>query len=387
MIHKTARAAALATAVWLGTLASASAQSPPAPTPNDTLVSPRVAADGRVTLQIYAPRAGQVGVIGDWMISRQPLPFEKDDRGVWSLEVGPLPADFYSYTLIVDGVRTLDPKNPMIKQGNTSVDNMFLVPGAAIAYADNQPVAHGTLREVWYASQTLGTQRRMHVYTPPGYDGGRTTYPVLYLLHGGGDEDSGWSTIGRAGFIIDNLLASHDAVPMLVVMPNGSLPAAGPPGVPATGLPFAETQKRFERELMSDIVPYMEKNYRVRANRDGRAIAGLSMGGLFTMQVFASNPDAFRYVAIWSAGLFNQDPAAYETENAAFLASARTINRDVKLLAIAAGSEDFALPGTRKLVDVLNAHGITNEVRISGGGHTWLNWRSYLHELVPKLFR
>ena len=151
----------------------------------------------------------------------------KDDEGVWSITVGPLTPDFYSYAFNVDGVRTVDPKNAMIKQGLSSLDSMFLVPGDEAEFEATKDVPHGEIRAVWYRSGTLDMPRRMHVYTPPGYEGGTREYPVFYLLHGGGDEDSGWSTIGRAGFILDNLIAAKKAVPMIVVMPNGSLPDAG----------------------------------------------------------------------------------------------------------------------------------------------------------------
>src|SRR6266568_2016567 len=203
------------------------AQFPPRqPTPNDTLKSPEVSSDHHVTFRIYAPKASEVTVGGDWIAQGLGTggKLEKDDQGVWSITVGPLAPDFYSYTLTVDGVRTVDPKNPMIKQGISSVDSMFEVPGEEAAFEENQSVPHGEIRMVWYPSSTLGMQRRMHVYTPPGYDRSSARYPVFYLLHGGGDDDSGWSTIGRAGFIMDNLLAAKKAKPMIVVMPNGSMP-------------------------------------------------------------------------------------------------------------------------------------------------------------------
>ena len=259
----------------------------------------------------------------------------------------------------------------MIKQGNRSVDNMFLLPGAAVAYADNQLVPHGEIRQVWYESTTLEMQRRMHIYTPPGYDHNNDGYPVLYLLHGGGDEDSGWSTIGRAGYIIDNLLASDAAAPMLVVMPNGSLPDGGD----------------FTSELMNDVIGFVEAHYRMRNDAENRAIAGLSMGGLQTTVVFSSHPDEFAYVAIWSAGLFNQPAEEFTAENRNFLSQPDRINENVKLLSVSVGKDDFALPGSESLVDVLNRHGIEHEFNLTGGGHTWLNWRSYLHDFVPELFR
>ena len=208
----------------IGLLILASAESPHAGaqpprrerTPNDTLISPQVLSDRRVTFRIYAPKASEVTLRGDWMEAPGPVKLEKGEKGVWSVSVGPLVPDFYSYAFTVDGVRTLDPKNATIKQGNTSLDNMVFVPGAEAAFEDTRPVPHGEIRQVWYQSATLGMQRRMHIYTPPGYDSSEARYPVLYLLHGGGDEDSGWSTIGRAGFILDNLLADRKAKPMLV---------------------------------------------------------------------------------------------------------------------------------------------------------------------------
>ena len=367
-------------------MAAAVDAQPPArpPTPNDSLISPRVAGD-RATISIYAPKASEVSIIGDWMATFAPVALQKGADGVWSIDVGPLPADFYSYTLVVDGVRTLDPKNPMIKQGNANVDNMFLVPGDGIAFAENRAVPHGTIRQVWYESSTLGMQRRMHVYTPPGYDDGEDAYPVLYLLHGGGDEDSGWSTIGRAGFVLDNLLAAGKAVPMIVVMPNGSLP---PPGA-ASGAPgdFAAAQARFVPELMNDVIPFVESTFRTRTNPDDRALAGLSMGGLQTTLVFTRNPGEFAYVAIWSAGLFAQSPEDFAAQNSDFLTRARTINRDVELLTIVVGEGDFARAGSEALAAVLEKHGIDNELTLTSGGHTWINWRRYLNELAPRLFR
>jgi enterochelin esterase family protein len=362
------------------------AQPPPrTPTPNDSLISPRVAADGRVTISIYAPKASEVSVTGDWMATFAPVAMQKSADGVWSIEVGPLPADYYSYTLLVDGVRTVDPKNPLIKQGIANVDNMFLVPGEGIAFAANQVVPHGTIREVWYASSTLGMQRRLHVYTPPGYDDGDADYPVLYLLHGGGDEDSGWSTIGRAGFVLDNLLAADKAVPMIVVMPNGSLPP--PAAAPGAAPDFVAAQARFVPELMSDVIPFVESTFRVRNNPDDRALAGLSMGGIQTTLVFTRNPDEFGHVAIWSAGLFGQSPEDFVAQNSAFFAAARAINRDVELLSIVVGENDFARPGSEALAAVLEEHGIDHELTLTTGGHTWINWRRYLNELAPRLFQ
>jgi enterochelin esterase-like enzyme len=356
------------------------------------IVSPEVLPDHRVTFRIQAPKASEITLRGDWMEGAASEKLSKDDKGLWSATVGPLVPDFYSYTFTVDGVKTLDPRNPMIKQGNTGLDNMFFVPGAQADFEDNKPVPHGQIRQVWYRSSTLDVQRRMHVYTPPGYDGTSERYPVFYLLHGGGDEDSGWSTIGRAGFIVDNLLAAGKAKPMLVVMPNGSLPRpanmpALTPGTtpsPEARAALAALQNRFTNELMKEVVPFVEKNFRVVADRDHRAIAGLSMGGGQTLQVVTSNPDQFAYVAVWSAGI-GRDAADWETRNAAFLDN-RKINDWIKLFSISVGDKDFTLSGSKALAEVLTKHGIKNQLHISGGGHTWINWRHYLNDLVPLLF-
>lgn len=369
----------------LAALSPAAVAQPPGrqPTPNDTLVSPEVHPDKKVTFRIYAPKASEVTVRGDWM-EGPAAKLEKDDKGVWAVTTGPLTPDYYSYAFTVDGVRTVDPKNPAIKQGITSLDSMFFLPGPEAEFEDNKTVPHGEVRKVWYQSGTLGTQRRMHVYTPPGYDRSQDRYPVLYLLHGAGDEDSGWSTVGRAGFILDNLLADGKAKPMLVVMPNGSLPR---PAAGSGGGSMAAFQDRFTNELLNDVVPTVEKHFRVAADREHRALAGLSMGGGQTLRVLTTHPDKFGYVAIWSAGLFRGSPAEFEKSNAAFLEHPEKVNQAVKLLSITVGDKDFALAGSKALAEVLKKHGIENELRLTGGGHTWINWRHYLNDLAPKLFR
>jgi enterochelin esterase family protein len=355
--------------------------------PPPRLVSPEVGADKKVTFRISAPKASEVTVRGDWMTGG-PEKLTKDDKGVWSVTVGPLTPDFYSYVFLVDGVRTLDPVNPTIKQGIASVDNMFFLAGPEADFQDNKPVPHGDIRKVWYQSGTLKEQRRMHVYTPPGYDASGDKYPVFYLLHGGGDEDSGWSTVGRAGFILDNLIAAKKAKPMIVVMPNGSLPRpAVAPGAKLDPKEMAALQDRFTNELLKDVVPHVEKHFRVRTGPENRALAGLSMGGGQTTRVLTSNPDQFGYVAIWSAGLFGGDPSAFEKQNETFLKNAEAVNKSVKLLEITVGDQDFALAGSKALSGVFEKHGIKHQLKTTGGGHTWINWRQYLNELAPKLFQ
>jgi enterochelin esterase-like enzyme len=365
----------------------ADAQQPKKEQPPAPLVSPEVHPDKKVTFRIRAPKAGEVTLRGDWMTGA-PEKLNKDDKGVWSVTVGPLVPDFYSYAFTVDGVRTLDPVNPTIKQGISSLDNMFFLPGPEADFEDNKLVPHGDIRKVWYQSSTLKDQRRMHVYTPPGYDASSDKYPVFYLLHGGGDEDSGWSTVGRAGFILDNLIAAKKAKPMIVVMPNGSLPRPTvAPGAKLDPKEMAAIQDRFTNELLRDVVPQVEKHFRVKMGPENRALAGLSMGGGQTTRVLTSHPDQFGYVAIWSAGLFGGDPAAFERQNEAFLKNASAVNKTVRLLEITVGDKDFALAGSKALSEVLAKHQIKHELKVTGGGHTWINWRHYLNELAPKLFQ
>jgi enterochelin esterase family protein len=361
------------------------------PTPNDTLKSPEVSDDHKVTFRIYAPKASEVTVGGDFGTQAK---LTKDDNGVWSVTVGPLTPDYYSYSFVVDGVRTLDPKNPTIKQGIASLDNMMSVPGKESEFQENQKVPHGEIRQVWYSSSTLNQQRRMHIYTPPGYDASSDKYPVFYLLHGGGDEDSGWSTIGRAGFILDNLIAAQKAKPMLVVMPNGSLPRpANLPRVAPGQTPpadvakrMAELQQRFPDELLKDVIPIVEKSFRVKTGGENRALAGLSMGGGQTLATISTSPDQFAYVGVWSAGIFgNADE--WEKSHTTFLDSADKVNKSIKRFDITVGNKDFVLNSSKNLDEILKKHGIKHEMQLSEGGHTWINWRHYLNEFAPRLFQ
>jgi enterochelin esterase-like enzyme len=361
-------------------------------TPNDTLKSTEVLSDHKVTFRIYAPKASEVSLGGDFGEGGK---LTKDEKGVWSITVGPLAPDFYSYMFTVDGVRTVDPKNPMIKQGVSSLDSMFLVPGEEAEFEATRDVPHGEVRAAWYKSGTLNELRRLHVYMPPGYEGGTDKYPVFYLLHGAGDDDSGWSTIGRAGFILDNLLAQKKAKPMIVVMPNGSIPrpanlprfTPGTPPSPEARAAMEAFQARFSDELLKEIVPFVEKRYRVLPGKDNRALAGLSMGGGQTLRVITTHPDEFAYVGIWSAGLFGGKASDWEQRNAAFLDHAGKFNDTVKLLSISIGDKDFLVNATKSLEEALDKHGIKHESHKSGGGHTWVNWRHYLNEFAPRLFQ
>ncbi len=351
------------------------ASAEPTTRPGRVVNSPEVSADHKVTFRIVAAKAADVSVGGDFGAGQK---LTKGEEGLWSVTVGPLTPDLYSYSFTIDGVKTIDSRNPNTKPGIAGLDNTVFVAGDESKFEDNLPVPHGQIRQVWYQSRTLQMQRRMHVYTPPGYDGTAERFPVLYLLHGGGDEDAGWSTIGRAGFILDNLIATGKARPMIVVMPNGSIPR------PAGGRePMPD---RFTDELLKEVIPQVEQNFKVIADPEHRALAGLSMGGGQTLRAVTANPEMFAYVGVWSAGIGN-NAGDWEQRNQKFLDSTEQLNKSIRLFSISVGDKDFTMAGSKSLDEILSKYKIKHELHISGGGHTWINWRHYLNELGPRLFQ
>jgi enterochelin esterase family protein len=377
--------AGIALALVSGAGAQAPVAAARATAPADTIQSVEVSPDHRVTFRIPAPKASEVTVSGDWVAQGRgtPVTLTKDEKGVWTGVSAPLVPDFYLYSFTVDGVRTVDTKNASLKLGITSLSNILLVPGPESAFEEMKPVPHGEIHLAYYSSGVLDTTRSMHVYTPPGYETGKSKYPVFYLLHGGGDEDSGWSSAGRAGFILDNLIAANKAVPMIVVMPNGSMPPSMT--APGSGTP---AQELFAREFLESVVPFVEKNYRVIADRDHRAIAGLSMGGGQTLRIAPANLDKFSYIGVWSMGVAANAADEYLKRNAEFFASPDKTNKQIKLLSVSVGAKDpLVHDSTMNLVAMLKDHNIRHEFTESEGAHTWINWRHYLNDFAPKLFR
>ena len=277
------------------------------------VVSPEVHTDRRVTFRIAAPDAQRVELRTPGDIPGRapggdlgPFALTRNADGIWESTIGPLPAGAYRYAFVVNGVAVVDSRNPTTSQTNVTVYSLVIVPGSDTF--DTRSVPHGAVASVLYPSATLGGIRRMHVYTPPGYGTSRDKYPVLYLLHGAGDVDESWSTVGRAGVILDNLIADRKAKPMLIVMPAGHVNGAGaaigaaPPTPDARGLAAAGSDP-FEKDFVADLQPYVERNYRVLADRSNRAIAGLSMGGSQTLNIAMSHLDQFAYVGVFSSGI------------------------------------------------------------------------------------
>jgi enterochelin esterase-like enzyme len=364
----------------LAMTAGAGAQPPNARTlrVQDTLQSPVLGADGQVTFQLYAPKATQVTMRSEGPAPFAGKPLAKADSGVWTLTVQ-VPADLYIYWFDVDGVFVADPRNNRPRVNMSTVRSLLEVPGAASEFFAEKPVQHGQVAAVHYQSQALGLPRRMHVYTPPGYATSSQRYPVLYLLHGAGDNDLSWLMAGRANFIFDNLIAAGKAKPMIVVMPAGHTP----PG--ANGAPAAPDA--FARDFLTDVVPYVEKNYRTLPGRENRAMAGLSMGGQQTLNISLTNLDKFSQLGVFSSGWFGQDGAAtFERNNPALFADPK-LNDRIKLFWFATGKNDFVMPSTKAVLALLDKHKIRYTYKETEGGHTWPNWRAYLNEFAPLLFR
>ena len=306
----------------------------------------------------------------------------KGDSGVWTL-AAQAPADLYIYWFDVDGVAVADPRNNRPRVNMTTVRSLLEVPGAASDFFAENAVPHGQVSAVFYQSQALGVKRRMQVYTPPGYATSGQRYPVFYLLHGGGDTDESWLMAGRANFILDNLIAAGKAKPMIVVMPAGHTPApSATPGAPPAPGPDA-----FARDFVTDVVPYVEKNFRTLPGRENRAIAGLSMGGQQTLNVGMTNLDKFSQLGVFSSGWFGQDGAANFARNNQSLLADPKLNDRIKLFWLATGKEDFVMPSTKASLAMLDQHKIRYTYKETEGGHTWPNWRAYLNEFAPMLFR
>jgi enterochelin esterase-like enzyme len=388
-----------------------------------TVTSPEVLPDRRVTFRILAPNAQAVRVTGGDIPAlaggrggaqaTPPSPprgqMTKGENGIWEITLGPVEAGAYRYNFNVDGVTTIDPRNPSISESNTNVWSLVVVPGSDLM--DTRDVPHGAVASVTYYSTALKRFRRMHVYTPPGYETSNSRYPVFYLLHGAGDCDEAWTSVGRAGFILDNLIAAKKAKPMLVVMPAGHTSATGFGGGGRGAAPAAggapPPPDEFTQDFLTDIMPYAETHYRVQTDRAHRAIAGLSMGGGQTLNIAIPHLEKFAYVGVYSSGLIGSfgggrgaapsappaaapaapaGPPVWETQHMAELDNAAT-KKGLKLLWFSTGVDDGLMPTTKATVEMLKKHGFTPVFQESAGAHTWLNWRNYLIEFAPQLFQ
>ena len=359
------------------------------------VVSPEVAADGKITFRIVASAAKSVRLAGgDIPAVGRGLDLKQGENGVWEVSVTAEPGA-YRYRFDVDGVPVLDPRNPMTSESQGNPWSLVAVPGTE--FADVKDVPRGAVAEVTYRSKALGRFRRMHVYTPPGYESGTGTYPTFYLLHGASDSDNSWSSVGRAGFILDNLIAAGKAKPMVVVMPAGHAPRPEGEAAPPADAPRDRRRDPFLEDFVQDILPYIEKTYRVHKDRRNRAIAGLSMGGAQTLNLLVRLPDTFGHAGVFSSGVFGiaggrrgGDQAApqgpsWEEQNKAVLDGDKL--KGIELIWFGTGKDDFLVETSRKSVEMLKSHGLPVTYEETGGGHTWLVWRDYLGKYAPMLFK
>lgn len=383
--------------VAAGTVFGQAAQAPP----RRALVSPEIQSDRRVTFRLTAPKAAEVSVTGDWEGGSN-VPMQKDDQGVWSATVGPLSPELWSYSFSVDGVRTLDPANVDNARDGQRLSSIFIVPGpASELYAHNPAVPHGSLHEVWYPAPTLKMVRRAYIYTPPGYESGASRYPVLYLHPGGNADEDAWTSLGRLPQIMDGLIAQNKAKPMIVVMQNinprqwaapgyallarETEPPAGPQPAgrnqrATPNWPLNEGHAAIGESLVKDLLPFVEKHFRVDARAGSRAIVGLSQGGGPVVIATNRNPKMFAYI-----GLFSSRPLFDEPALAAL--NALKASGVVKLYWVSAGDTDFAHDGAKVDFEVIQKVGFPTRWLETPGAHTWIVWRMHISQLAPLLFR
>lgn len=344
-----------------------------------SIVSPEVHKDGRVSFRISAPKADDVkincGVIKS-IVGESSMKMTKDNKGLWQVTLGPLPAGIYDYTFNIDGVNNTDPANSSVFGNRKGSRGYVEVPrlDGKLRHDEWRDVPYGTVTMHWYTSSAAnGARRRVHIYAPPGYANNlEKQYPVLYLLHGSGDNDSHWMWMGRANTIMDNLLADGKAVPMLIVMPDGHVNAPGGQRSPDS----------FERDLIDCVTPLVESNYRIKKGRENCAIVGLSMGGGQSLSVGLKNLDRFAWIGGFSAGTRNVGSAINELGK-----NPQDANQRIKLLWVAIGKDDFLLEQNHEMIALLKSKKIKYDYKETEGTHEWSVWRGYLAEFIPQLFK
>ncbi len=355
------------------------------------VVSPQVNADKTVTFRYQAPQAKTVELSAQF--EKAPVAMTKDAQGIWNVTVGPVTPDIYPYNFRVDGVSVMDPANVAFFPNERFKASLVDVPGNAPLIHAMKDVPHGTINYEYYPSMS-GTTGSVVVYTPPGYDQSPTKkYPVYYLISGTTDTEETFFKVGKTNLILDNLLAEGKAKPMIIVMPYGNIAArvAEQTGGPKPGDPTvrdgADAVKRandFATDLVSNVIPYVEKNYRALANRESRAIGGFSRGGGQTLRTAFSHMDKFAWVCAYSSYL---SPQEMDGNFSQIVANPEQTNKQLKLLWVSVGSDDFLYKGTVEFVDYLKAKNVTYKSLITGGGHTWMNVKRYVNDTAQLLFQ
>ena len=365
------------------------------------VVSPEIHDNNTVTFRFKAPKAVRVQLTGDFLPVQKNAKFEapgivdlkEGQEGVWEYTTPePLKPELYSYSFIVDGLRMNDPANVYLIRDVSTLTNVFIIGGDRADFYKVNPVPHGTVSRIWYDSPALGLERRMTVYTPVGYETSGKRYPVLYLLHGMGGDEEAWISLGRTAQILDNLIAQGKARPMIVVMPNGNASQEAAPGESSRGMvpPTMQLPKIMEgsyEQAFPEIVKFIDKNYRTIKSKSGRAIAGLSMGGFHSLHISKQYPDMFNYIGLFSAAIMpNKEVSSPIYENMEGKLKVQ-FDKNPALYWIAIGKTDFLYKANEEYRKLLDEKGYKYTYYESDEGHIWKNWRIYLTEFVPMLFR
>ncbi|MEB2775483.1 alpha/beta hydrolase-fold protein [Algoriphagus sp. D3-2-R+10] len=368
------------------------------------ITSPEIHDDSSVTFRIFAPTATSVHVTGDFLPTVKmetpmgemdgpgKVELVKDDKGVWSFTSDALSPELYSYSFIVDDLKTTDPSNPFLIRDVASVTNVFIVGEGQAALYRVKDVPHGTVARRWHDSPGLDMDRRLTIYTPPGYEQSDEKFPVLYLLHGAGGDEEAWIALGRTAQIMDNLIAQGKAKPMLVVMPNGNViqdaaPGEGNKGMYKPAFMIPKTMDGTYEANFMDVVNFVESNYQVKADKANRAIAGLSMGGYHTMHISRFYPNMFDYIGLFSAAIMPREDATNNVYNDIDGTLKTQMENGYKLYWIAIGKTDFLYDANTEYRAKLDSMEMPYEYVESEGGHIWRNWRVYLTQFVPQLFQ
>ena len=360
---------------------------------NAPVVSPEIYENNTVTFRLRAPKAVKVQVTGDFL-AKGVADLVENKEGVWEFTTPePLKPELYGYTFLVDGLKINDPSNVYMIRDVATITNVFIIGGERANLYKVNDVPHGTVSKVWYDSPSLGMDRRLTIYTPAGYETSGKRYPVFYLLHGMGGDENAWSELGRATQILDNLIAQGKAEPMIVVMTNGNAALEAAPGESSLGWekqPTFQLPKTMEGSFemhFPEVVKFVDKHYRTKANKKSRAIAGLSMGGFHSLHISKQYPDMFNYVGLFSAAIMpgkNATSPVYEDMEGKL---ATQFAKKPALYWIAIGKTDFLYKANVEYRKLLDEKGYPYEYFENEDGHIWRNWRIYLSEFAPKLFK
>jgi enterochelin esterase family protein len=357
------------------------------------IVSPEIHAGRTVTFRFLAPKAINVQITGDFLPAPGVAAMKEGKGGLWEYTTPePLASELYSYAFIADGLKTVDPNNVFLNRDVASLTNIFIIKGGRGDLYSVNNVPHGSLTRRWYDSPSLGLTRRITVYTPPGYEKSSQKYPVLYLLHGMGGDEEAWVTLGRTVQILDNLIAQGKAKPMIVVMPNGNAAQEAAPGESSLGfykpgMQLPQTMEGSVEKSFPDVIKFVDANYRTLAGKAGRAIAGLSMGGFHSLHISKQYPGRFDYVGLFSAAIQPGEGVESEIYRDTEEKLRKQFAAKPKLYWIAIGRDDFLYKANTDFRKLLDNNGHPYTYYESEEGHIWKNWRIYLSEFVPMLFK